>query len=357
MAVFRTKGFQIFKDKRGKMRCYHRKTRTAIDLERAPLGSAEFMAECARIMALAEPAPKPGTLGGLIEKYRASPAFLDLAPRTRSDYQRVFDYLKPIRDTTLTRFTTPFLVKLRDKAAAKHKRRFANYVRQVPLQPFLVGQRARLHERQSGSRRAELAQAERDGGREQALERRGAARSPGRSTGTYASGAGRDDVHRAGAEGRSYPAAHVLSRGRNRHAGAPRRESRFFWPVIGALRDVLEAAPEHDAITLLANSNGLPWTVSGFRASWRPLRLRLEKEGKVQPGLTLYGLRHTVAVMLKEAGLDDRSIADALGQKTEAMARHYSKGADLRRKMTGVAEKLEAEVNSRRTKVVKPDGK
>jgi hypothetical protein len=41
----------------------------------------------------------------------------------------------------------------------------------------------------------------------------------------------------------------------------------------------------------------------------------LEKEGRIGPGLTLYGLRHTVAVILREAGHDERTIADALGQK------------------------------------------
>ena len=80
------------------MRCYHRATGTPIDLERSPLGSAEFFAECARIAALttAVGAPKPGTLGLLIAQYRKHAAFVDLAPRTRDDYQRIFDYLKPI---------------------------------------------------------------------------------------------------------------------------------------------------------------------------------------------------------------------------------------------------------------------
>lgn len=42
MAIFRVKGFQIFKDRHGKERCYHRATRTAIDLEITPIGSAGF---------------------------------------------------------------------------------------------------------------------------------------------------------------------------------------------------------------------------------------------------------------------------------------------------------------------------
>jgi hypothetical protein len=108
MTVVRVKGFQIFKDRHGRWRCYHRSTGTKIDLKSAPLGSTEFFAECSRISALATvTAPKPGTLGLLIAAYRGHAAFLDLAPRTRSDYQNVFDYLKPIADTPLVKFDNP----------------------------------------------------------------------------------------------------------------------------------------------------------------------------------------------------------------------------------------------------------
>jgi hypothetical protein len=36
------------------------------------------------------------------------------------------------------------------------------------------------------------------------------------------------------------------------------------------------------------------------------------------------------------------------------MARHYAKGADLKRKMRGVVADFDVEVNRRRTKIVKP---
>jgi integrase len=84
--------------------------------------------------------------------------------------------------------------------------------------------------------------------------------------------------------------------------------------------------------------------------------LRLEGEGRIGPGLTLYGLRKTVAVILREIGYDERTIADALGQKTIEMARHYSKSADLGPKMRGVVASLESELNKRRTKAVKLGG-
>jgi len=120
------------------------------------------------------------------------------------------------------------------------------------------------------------------------------------------------------------------------------------------LSAILEAAVEHHALTLCANSRGRPWTESGFRASWARLRRRLEKEERIGPGLTLYGLRHTVAVILRELGYDDRAIADALGQKSPAMALHYAEGADLKRKMKGIVSDFQTEVNRRRMKVVKP---
>src|SRR4051812_30067087 len=122
MTQVRVKGFQIFADRHGRWRCYHRATRVAVDLEKAPIGSVEFFAECARIAALQAQAgpPKPGTLSLLIHHYRASGAFQDLAPRTRSDYQRIFDYVKAIGDTPLIRFDRPLVVRIRDRAAAKH---------------------------------------------------------------------------------------------------------------------------------------------------------------------------------------------------------------------------------------------
>lgn len=75
----------------------------------------------------------------------------------------------------------------------------------------------------------------------------------------------------------------------------------------------------------------------------------------VQSGLTLYGLRRTVAKTLREAGLDEHTITDAFGQKTKAVVRYYSKSADLKRKMKGIGTIFEREVNTRRTATVKPD--
>jgi hypothetical protein len=73
----------------------------------------------------------PGTIGALIEAYRASPEFTGLAPRTRADYQKVFDYLHAIESLPLIQIDEAAVMKFRDRAFAQRKRRFANYVVQV----------------------------------------------------------------------------------------------------------------------------------------------------------------------------------------------------------------------------------
>jgi integrase len=125
-------------------------------------------------------------------------------------------------------------------------------------------------------------------------------------------------------------------------------------PLPSPVLEAVAAVPPHNAITLCANSRGRPWTVSGFRASWRPIRQRLEEAQQISPGLTLKGLRHTVATILSEMGYDERTIADMLAQKTTEMARHYSRRADKTRKLSAVVANFDAEVNRPRTKVVKP---
>jgi len=74
---------------------------------------------------------------------------------------------------------------------------------------------------------------------------------------------------------------------------------------------------------------GEPWTPMGWNASWGKFRRQLEAEGVIGKGPTCHELRHTLGARLREAGADDRTIADVLGQRSTAMARHYSENASL----------------------------
>ena len=357
MTIVRVKGFKIFPDRHRKMRCYHRRTKTPIDLKKAPIGSPAFFAECARITELAKvvaPA-KSGTLGSLFEQYKAHPAFTDLAPNTRRGYQSVFDYLRPIADTPLNRFDPPLVVGIRDEAA-KRGRRSANLVKAVLSLTFAWGvERGLLASNPAkGVKNIRRARGTPDANRPWTDAERHAALDhapahmrpalalmmftglgPGTASSCRAPSTRMALSHRARQDRRAGVLAGAEAA--TRHSGGRAQARRHY-----ALRQLGREAVDRKWVPcVLAH---LPREAAKGRTA-------------IGPGLTLYGLRHTVAVILRECGFDERTIADALGQRTIEMARHYAKGADLTIKMRDVAKKFEREVNRRRTKVSNLPGK
>ncbi len=355
MTVIRVKGFKVFKDRHGKPRCYHRASGMPIDLVKCPEGSAEFVAEVARIGALQKRSvvAKAGTLGKLIAEYRAHPAFLDLAPKTREDYQRYFDYLRPIAETPLARFDRKLVVRIRDKAAAGGRRRSANYLRQVLSIVFSWGvERGYLGDNPASNIRSlkrskDAPMANRpwsDDERAAVLAAASDAMRPVMALMMYTAMGPKDAL----ALPKSAIKDGLLTLKRSKTGQA------VFLPVIGPLAEILARTSSHLAVTICASSAGRPWTTSGFNTAWQRLRTELENAGRIGTGLTLYGLRHTVAVILREEGLDDRAIADVLGHKGTSMASIYTQGADLRERTRGHAKIFELAVNRRGTGSVKP---
>lgn len=263
MTVVRIKGFKIFRDRHGRERCYHRKTGLPIDLQKHPRGSPEFLAECARIGALVSTtAPKPGTLGLLIQAYRAHPAFSDLAPRTRADYQSIFNDLQPIADTPLVKFDKPLVVRIRDKAASKG-RVFANHLKALLSVVFGWGAE-RGYVAANPASGIKYPTPQRPARCKPALGRRRARGDACWRPAPYLAAHCVDDVLRTWPKDaltlpRTFYKAGEIATRRSK-TGEP-----VFWLCPAPLAAILEAAPTHNAVTLCANSDGRPWTVSGFR--------------------------------------------------------------------------------------------
>jgi integrase len=112
-------------------------------------------------------------------------------------------------------------------------------------------------------------------------------------------------------------------------------------PVPSMISNALDALFPHDATTLLVNSRGRPWTIGGFCSSVFKFLGKLEEQGKVGPGLTIHGLRHTCGTRMRELGFDKDTIADMLGQEDPGMAEWYARDADLERKLVGVVKKID----------------
>jgi integrase len=77
------------------------------------------------------------------------------------------------------------------------------------------------------------------------------------------------------------------------------------------------------------------------RKAFRTLILRLEKEGRIAPGLTLYGRRHTLGDALADLGAEPRMIQAVLGHRSMPASLHYSAGADRKRAAAAAVHLLE----------------
>ena len=129
--IVRMHGIKKVRSK-GRLYFYHRKTGERII---AAPNTIAFAVEIERLDQMARPSPeqekKRGTIGALIAAYRASPEYVRLADRTRADYGKVFDYLASIDGMPLIQLNGAAVIKIRDRALAQRKRRFANHVLQV----------------------------------------------------------------------------------------------------------------------------------------------------------------------------------------------------------------------------------
>jgi integrase len=356
MTHIRVKGFKIFKDRHGKLRCYHRATGHKIDLDKAPLGSAEFFNDCARIQSLAEAvkakAPRAGTLGGLSHSYFQTEHFANLADATKRDYRKCSDFLHPIRDTPVSAITTPLMSGIHDKATQKIGWRRANMLRTFLSQVFRHAIPKGLIDRDYASgvipkpRPKDLPYANRPWSQDERAVVLEKAKPHVRVAIALIMNTGLDPSDALRLTRRQIDGDMIWgARGKTKEEVAI--------PIGPTLQAALDAAPAHDAVTILANSKGKPWTYNGFSTVWHRFKKGLEKDGLIEAGLTPKGLRHTVATTLREAGIEERQIADLLGQKTPAMARHYSRSANLADRNRETMNTLEKE-NERRAKVVKP---
>lgn len=347
MTIVRIRGIKrYFEKKTGRWYCYHRKTGTPINAE---FGSPEFFAEVARADRAAAPAAaaRAGSLGLLMRAYQASAHFAELKPRTQADYRKVISFFGTIDDLALHEIERTFVARLRDRVFQKRGRAFANYTLAVLsiLCEFAIergemkdnpvrGVRKIRRPKDAARANRPWSKAEREIAISHAPAHLRVALTLGRWTGLR--------------EGDVIAAPRTCYDGKTIRLRTRKRGVLAAMPVAPALKRELDAL-DHNAITLLANSYGRPWTANGFRASLFKYLRALERKGMVGSGLTFHGLRHSLAGDLAELGYDRRTIADMLGQDDERMAAHYSREADLSHKLTGVVHHL-VRANKNRTK-------
>ena len=100
----------------------------------------------------------------------------------------------------------------------------------------------------------------------------------------------------------AYDGSHIRMKQRKTGAYVP-------IPVADALKAALDAAPRRSPI-MLTNSEGKPWSESGFQGAWGKATLRAGIRG-----LTFHDLRGTAVVTLARAGCNEVEIYSITGHK------------------------------------------
>ncbi|QEX18541.1 integrase [Hypericibacter terrae] len=364
--IVRLRGIKKVRSK-GHVYYYHRATGERLQAEP---GTAAFVAEVAALERRPEGVPvgqqpQARILGNLIAAYRGSPEFARLAASTREDYQHVFDYVKPLEGVAIPRFTAPFLYKMRDKAFARHKRRFANYVVQVIRLLFAWGiPRGWL--KANPARDVPLIERPRDtpkANRAWSIAEYDA--MVGRATGGlriaimlgFWAGLTEGDIVRLPRAG-AYDRIAGFIDYRRRKTGV---EASIH--VAGELRAAIEQelartlGPKAKVTpaTLVCNRWNRPFTESGIRSSFAKLRAPLLAEGKVKPGLTIHGLRHSISRDVIDAGGSVEEAAAVNAQTTDEMGNHYSRERNRQRLAKKAVGRIEKE--RKRARLGKPFGK
>lgn len=334
--------------KAGIVYLYHRKTGERI---RATYETPEFARELDRLDAKAG-LPKRPSLGGktlddLITAYRDSPQFAALAPRTRKDYQHKFDYLLPIVMMPLVDLNRAELMRIRDKAHKAKKFHFANYlVTTLRLvlawgikRDWLASNPANEVERIE--RPKHLGQfpnrAWTDAEKVAVLE---AAHGGVRT----AIGLGMFAAMREG-DALSITWSCIA----DGWVRWEQRKTRYMagWPIRGEFAVLIERARREAGgaplpnRTIVVNQQGTPYTQDGFRANFFRLLKRLERQGKIAPGLTFHGLRHTAGKEMVDHLATTAEVQTRLGHKTLAMAELYSREFNRTKLAESGADKLD----------------
>ncbi|MCB1516092.1 MAG: tyrosine-type recombinase/integrase [Hyphomicrobiaceae bacterium] len=351
------RGIKRFTDRHGKTRLYHRKSGTPID---PALSDAEIAARVAELdRRFADKTPRPGTLGGLFDSYRRSPRFTRLAPRTKADYERIWHALHKLHERDLLDFTPGFCARLRDVTLARKKAGFTNHMMAMLSSVFRHGVEYEIVERNpvAGLSKAPMPRERRRPNRPwQAQEIRNALDlAPPHLLRPLALaaylGLRRGDI--TALPRNAYD-------GRMLRFRASKTGRTMALPVVGRLKQILDAEIENQSMCLCPTSHGDKWTDGGLSASMRKFFARLVEMGAAQPGITLHGLKHSVARALREAGYSNAEIAPFTAHDDERTTAHYSSTADLNPMLTEMAHVIERGTNGEQkvsnlgTKTVKP---
>lgn len=351
----RIKGLQEFRDRTGRLRRYHRKSRTPID---PSLDGIELALEIERLNKQYETLqPRIGSLGALIGEYQAkSNHWRGIRDRTRKDYRRVFSYLEKLEamDTVLVEITTPDIAITRDYARDDHEPKFANLVVTVLRKVFEFG----LEYGHLSSNPA-LGVTKATGGNKRPNRPYSAHEiatiidmAPKQLVGPIYAAA----IYGL-REGDIVTLSKTADRGDWLTPVTSKRKKPAWLYVTQTMRRIIEEQESENATTVFVNTKGMPWTTDGLRSTWGKFKDKLTQDGLIEPGGTFHGFRHSVTTLLEENGYDATEIRFLVTHAPKNQTEHYSISAQRKELVKKMVLCLENLITEARGNVVRFENK
>ena len=346
----RVVGLKEYTDRHGRLRRYYRRKGAPSVAISTDLKGSALVAEIARLDALYRPlAPAAGTLRLLITEFKQrSEHWRNLRPRTRTDYERIFTALAPVLDHGLTRFTTPVVVGIRDKARDAHGFKFANQTVVTLKKVFAFGvQYGHVKENpldavEPISRPADLPEANRPWLPTETLVILAGFPIHVKAPTALAAYLGvrlGDTVHMPSAARKDALLDFLTSKTGRRLELSVCDDLAGILDEFAAWRKTLK----HDQADMMmfVNARGKPWTEDGFKTSFGKERDKLLKAKKIGPGITFHGARHGVATILADENFAPDQVKHLLGHGAETMTEHYSRRAKRRQLLKDMADRVQ----------------
>jgi hypothetical protein len=271
-----------------------------------------------------------GTLGSLVAWFKADcPRYAKLSDATRKDYDAAYEWLRPEFDCPLEAITTPALYGVRDRCSKDKWPRFADKMISAMSSMFTqaVKRNKMLTNPCLGMDKGHTADpnANREWYPEEwqaAIERAPMEIKTALMLARFAGLRGQTIVVANWKQYQPHPLTGMCIR-----LVTKKNDEKNFLPAMPELQAFLATIKVRTKDGQIAlRDDGVPWEsekdMQTRVSHW--LRDR-EREGLVGAGTTLHGLRVSYAAWWKRAGATNSEVADLLGDKSEAMGKHYTR--------------------------------
>ncbi|MCA0905161.1 tyrosine-type recombinase/integrase [Ruegeria marisrubri] len=313
------KKFTTTKVIKGRTYQYFRKDGRYVRLPDDPY-SEEYDREYWRLMRGGSELASRFTFEKLIASYKRSPKWQKLAPRTKTDYSKVLEYLSDTvgkKDPTKMRRSTIIDAQM----ANRHRARFANY---IPHMLSILFEHAIDLDWQRDNPAKGIEKLKTGDGHKP---------WPASAINTYrskVSGLPLLIFELAIGTGQRATDLTLMEWGHIEDDGIwvtqGKTEARLWIPFTDRLRTVLESTTRQSLRYILCDEHGRQLNYDQIQKSTIAERKKLGLDA-----YSLHGLRYSAASELAEAGCTDHQIAAITGHKSLSMVQKYSKGASQKR--------------------------